>query len=422
MFSRSFFHKFNINYKLLLVPLVTSLPMLYARKDLGRADNKAYCGGGGDDEEKVNAARLLNHKLAKIEQKLDYLLEKESYRIDIKDYPRFSKKHQDSLLGRVLTEATWKRTHMLNTEEGFNINDVIQAGIDNPDHPIGLVAPSKDAYYTFEDILIPAASFFHNRNIRLTKYEKENFLMLKNMINSLEDFLNTVVQGIEISTVRNIEGFSFLSKISRSNRREVARTVLNFLKAQESEIFEESGKYLGEKAFTSGDTETPNNPFFRSCGFYRDWPDGRFFYTNNQDTLTLAVNDEDHIKIIQKHQGGEKFTSVLLNYFDLLDKIGSNISFCFDENLGYLTSFPNQLGSGTYFRMTVKLPSGKVEEFKNHFKNISDLEVKDVESKGGDSDNLSESLIEISNLSSFYNFSQLLIELITIKDLFKNSQ
>jgi hypothetical protein len=399
----------SINYKYTLFPLLASVGIfkLNTKSNSNSKSNKiVFCGGNHDDEEKVNTGRSISHRVGKIEQKLDFLIGRENVKIDLKDYPKFNK-NSDSLLKRILDEGTWKRNHMLKTDEGYTINDLIQAGLDTPDHPIGLVSPSKDAYYTFEEILVNAASRFHNRNLKLSRYEKEDYPTVKNILNSTEDLLNSIIETIEITTHRNVDGYAFSSKISRFNRRELARNILQVLKSEESQIFEETGKFLSleNKDLFSSQNQ---NPFYRSCGFYRDWPDGRFIYVNNEQTLTLMVNEEDHLKIIQRVDDSSKVNKVknLLNYFDLLDRLQNKLNFCFDENLGYLNSFVNNLGSATYFKIKIKVPENKIEEFKNYFKNNSDVEVNGINDS-----------VEISNVTSFYNFSKFLIDLISAKNI-----
>ena len=92
---------------------------------------------------------------------------------------------------------------------------------------------------------------------------------------------------------------------------------VNNLKSNENEVFEEQGKFLSlEKALEI----SKQNPFFRSCGFYRDWPDGRFIYVNNNNTLSLVINEEDHIRLTQKSENemNPKFVKHIINYFDLI--------------------------------------------------------------------------------------------------------
>lgn len=303
---------------------------------------------------------------------------------------------------------------MLSTEEGHNINDIIQPGLDNPDHPIGVVSTSKDSYFTFDDILVNIAQLYHNRNLRLKKYEKENFALIKNLINNLEDLLKNVVEEVEISANRNVENNLFSSKISRSDRRELARSILQVIKNEEGEIFEENGKFLSLEDTKDLFNSNNQNPFFRSCGFYRDWPDGRFIYVNNTNTLTLIVNEEDHLKMIQRCSFNEKQNNpvkCLMNYFEFLEKLHDKLNFVYDENLGYLTSLINNLGSGLNFSIKIKINKEKSEEFEKHFNNVNELSTKFV----ADRDN--HKIYEISNNTTFYNFSKFLLEIASIKQL-----
>lgn len=283
----------------------------------------------------------MNRKLSSIEYKLNYLLEKEACKVKQEDFPRFPK-NCESLLKKLLDETTWKRNFMLQTDEGFDINDIIQSGLDNPDHPVGVIAVSKSSYYTFDEILIKAAEIYHNRNLRLNKYQKEDFTSLKTLLLENEDLFSKIIEDIEINTNRNLDGFVFPAKISRSERKNVARNILQVLKMKESTVFSETGKFLSLE--NSKDLFNPNNqnPFFRSSGFYKDWPEGRFIYINNSETLTLIVNEEDHLKIILKSDFN---TKNITNYYNLVEALESQLQLSYSDNLGYLTSLVTNLGT-----------------------------------------------------------------------------
>jgi hypothetical protein len=299
----------------------------------------AFC-GRQDDEEGNSSSKLLNQKLFKIEQKIDYLLNKETPKVSIKDFPKFPKTSQ-SLLRSILDESTWKRNHMLTTEEGIGINDIIQPGLDNPDHPIGVVALSKDCYFTFEDILVPIVKSYHNRNIKLAKFEKDNYGIVKSLLTNMEALIGKSLRELEISTNRNIEEYLLSGRVSRSDRREIEKRVLQFLKNKESSIFDESGKYLSLEGGQMNASE--QNQFFRSCGFLRDWPDGRFIYLNNG--VTVLTNEEDHIKAVYSYNSEKKIDiKHIVSYFDLLETLEKDLPISFDDNLGYITSLPSNLG------------------------------------------------------------------------------
>jgi protein-arginine kinase len=190
----------------------------------------------------------------------------------------------------------------------------------------------------------------------------------------------------------------------------VARLILQNLKNSEGEIFEEKGKFLSLDSNKDNFSSSNQNPFYRSCGFYRDWPDARFIYINGGQALTLIVNEEDHLKIILNFNSKDNLPVQRLNeYSNLLQKLSKNLNFAFDKNLGYLNSLLSNLGSGTNFRVKIKIPENKKKEIINHFKNKSDLQIK--ESK---EDN---NIIEISNITPFFTISDLITELMVTKDL-----
>lgn len=331
---------------------------------------------GEEDEEKTANIKNINSKLLRIEKKMDYLLEKDSKDFVYEnDFPKFnfeSNSNQNtntntsssaSLIQKVLNEKIWKKMHMLSSEENYNINDIIQPGVDNPQHPIGLVAYSKDCYYAFEDLLISAAQVFHKRNLHLAKYEKESNEMLISILNSMDSFLEKNLYALKISTNRNFDGFPFSGKISRNQRREVTNRLYEQLKKMENEIYEneEKGKFSffeskGQEAKLS-QSSALFDPFFQACGFYKDFPDGRMSYVSNDGCISIVTNIEDHLKVglniknesVNKNENesnnnNEFSVKSLIDYFEFLNKLEKENSFCYDENLGYINTLINNLG------------------------------------------------------------------------------
>lgn len=364
----------------------------------------SYC---GEDEEKTNN-KGINQRLFKIEQKLDHILDKESHKISLKDFPRFDK-NSGSILKSILDNSLWKRMYMLSTDEGYTINDIIQPGLDNPDHPIGIVALSKDCYFTFDELFLKAAQIIHNRNIELAKHEKESFLLIKNLLPNLEEILLKIINEIVITTNRNVDGYLFSGKISRSDRRELTRNILQVLKTEETNIFEENGKFFAQEGKVS---KRDQEEFSKSCGVYRDWPEARYAYANNSSAFNIFVNDEDHLKFLYKADGKSFNVKTLSNYYEMIEKLDEKLNFSYDNNLGYLNSLPSMLGSANVFVIKLNIEKSKKDEFKNHFKNNSMIVINDI----------SDDICEITNSTTFYNLSQFLIELIGIKTIFETPE
>jgi len=318
---------------------------------------------GDDDEEKITSVKSINSRLMRLEKKFDYLLDKEKKdEILEKDIPTFflsqGTQNRDTLLSKVLTDTLWRTLYTLTSREGYTLNDLIQPGLDNPDHFSGIVSHSKDCYFTFDELLIQAAQNFHKRNLYLTKYEKENFNVLLGLLNKMDNFLSKILHEIKIETNRNLENFEFSGKIKRNERREISQKIKKFLEKNEKEIYEneEKGAFIHLDAvnkFSKNDENMKNflknkNSFFSSCGFYRDFPDGRMLYTNKNRTISILSNVEDHLKFsLNAKEEKENNTFEIKNlqeYFEFLSKISENVEFAFDGNLGFVNSLIENLG------------------------------------------------------------------------------
>lgn len=149
----------------------------------------------------------------------------------------------------------------------------------------------------------------------------------------------------------------------------------------------------------------------KSAGIFRDWPEDRLIYFNLEDNLLCLINEEDHLKIKLNCSDKEKLTDNLVLYFDFLEKLESSFSFAYENDIGYLTSSPNNTGASTFFNIKIKIPNNE-ENYSAIFKameeSINDLDIN-IE-KGDD-----YSVLRLSNKSPYYSFANLLIDIIKIK-------
>ena len=108
-----------------------------------------------------------------------------------------------------------------------------------------------------------------------------------------------------------------------------------------------------------------------------------------------------------------KITDDLVVYFDFLEKLENKFSFAFDNDIGYLSSIPSNVGASTFFNVKLKI-ANKVENFekigKSLEESLNDLAF-DFEKKNEDF-----TVLTLSNKSPYYSFANLLIDLIKIKD------
>ena len=84
--------------------------------------------------------------------------------------------------------------------------------------------------------------------------------------------------------------------------------------------------------------------------------DGRAVYLSDDNTVSIMVNEEDHIRLQVIRDGLE-----LKEAFALADKIDNILSkklnFAFHERLGYLTQCPTNLGTGMRASVMLHLPA-----------------------------------------------------------------
>ena len=189
-----------------------------------------------------NLLQNIQNRLNNLEKKVNDQLEKENLQLSLKgvilinlEYPIFSKTN-NSILKKVLTHDLWKRYYKARTNEGFTINDIIQGGIDNEDHKIGIVAASADCYVIFHEIFIEVANFYHKREFKQNKFENESYSMLKNFIMNMDDLLDNHLIEFEIHTKRNISDYAFSPKISRGNRKELANLIKETITKFEKDV------------------------------------------------------------------------------------------------------------------------------------------------------------------------------------------
>jgi len=77
---------------------------------------------------------------------------------------------------------------------------------------------------------------------------------------------------------------------------------------------------------------------------------------SKSEQLSIMVNEEDHIRI-QLYFPGFQPKRALEDAFKLDDWLEEKVDFAFDENLGYLTSCPTNVGTGMRASVMIHLPA-----------------------------------------------------------------
>jgi len=158
--------------------------------------------------------------------------------------------------------------------------------------------------------------------------------------------------------LRNIEGFLFPSKLGLKEKKGVESLVIEVLKSNE---------YLEDFSIYSLDS---SSDFDRKILFERnilknEKQQGGILVLSNDQRYYFLLNVSDHVELITQ-KSGYQCEEIYLYGKKLMLSMENELDFAFSSSFGYLTSIPNQSGSGVELIITLHLPglvfSSKINE------------------------------------------------------------
>merc|ERR1711997_894095 len=261
------------------------------------------------------------------------------------------------------------------------------------DSGIGVYASDGDAYTVFAPLLNPIIADYHKlESLDDFKHPKQNFKFDDAFPADL-DPENKFIISTRVRVARNIDGYPLRGGMSEEQTTELEQKVKAILEAFEDEDLK--GKYyplngMDEKTrqqlvddhflFKKGDR------FLASAGINNFWPTGRGIFFNDNKTFLVWINEEDQLRIISMEQGGN-----VKSVFNRLEKavniLCKKLDFAFNEQLGYLTACPTNIGCGERASVHIKIPLTSEDEI-NEIATKFNLQIRGIhgehsESKGG---------------------------------------
>lgn len=160
-----------------------------------------------------------------------------------------------------------------------------------------------------------------------------------------------VVISTRVRLARNINGFSFKNRCSKSDKQKIMNKIeeiypnigygLKFLKLKD--IDDITKMSLVEKHIIS--------PEFANC---KD--ENTAILINNEENICIMINEEDHIRI-QVFSEGLAIDALKNLAVEIDKKIESLLEYAFSEKYGYLTACPTNVGTGMRVSTMVHLPA-----------------------------------------------------------------
>merc|ERR1711997_1100744 len=277
-------------------------------------------------------------------------------------------KSKKSLVAKHVTKEKWdKLCEHKTATSGFTLRKAIACAIDYDDQHCGIYAGDADSYKDFAEVFDPLICEYHGL--------AENFSHTSDMdsskINGNVD-PNAPVKSTRIRVGRSIEGFGLSPGITREQRQEVEKLMINAFAKLEGELAGTYYPLLGmEEAtrqqlvddhflFVSGDKN------LIAAGMEREWPEGRGIFHNKEKTFLTWVNEEDQLRIISMQKGGD-VKGVFSRLANGIKAVGDSVKaedgrdFQLHPKYGYLHSCPTNLGTGMRASVHVDLPGWTAE-------------------------------------------------------------
>ena len=100
------------------------------------------------------------------------------------------------------------------------------------------------------------------------------------------------------------------------------------------------------------------DPYLKSAGISSDWPYGRGCWMSDDGQKIIWIGEEDHLRIMVMKKGSliNEVFSELKTMLDLVETL-EVCKFAKDEQYGYITSCPTNLGTGMRASVHVKVPN-----------------------------------------------------------------
>lgn len=175
---------------------------------------------------------------------------------------------------------------------------------------------------------------------------------MQNWIKSSNQDENIVLSS-RIRLARNLQGISFPHRLSDEEGQKLVKKV-------EDAFYTSNHTSQNYQSIHLWESENVKNTTFIekhliSYNLLNNYKKSAFI-VDKEETVSIMINEEDHIRL-QCITAGLNLKEAF-NYADKLDNLlEEGLDFAFDENLGYLTSCPTNVGTGLRASVMLHLPA-----------------------------------------------------------------
>lgn len=202
---------------------------------------------------------------------------------------------------------------------------------------------------------------------------------------------NDVIISTKVAIARNVKGYNFTIKLNSEEKYEIADKIDEILdKKLPGKFVSTPMNEVGRDLQISLAEQNLVTPEFVS------YAEGRTLVTTEDQSLSIMVCEEDHLKIQSLLPGLELEKAYeLSNTLDTL--LDEDLEFAFDKKLGYLTQCPTNIGTAMRASVTLQLPAlsmrGQIPKLASMVSKLGLV----LSGAYGEADNPVGSLFQLSN-------------------------
>lgn len=237
-----------------------------------------------------------------------------------------------------------------------------------------MVAGDAESYEAFARVFEPALAIFHGCSL-VVPHPLD--LMPATAVGGAFDALQHYVAAVRVCGARNLIDLPMPPSCSFDERREVERILVYALLGLPRDA---CGSYFPLApscsyppkfgGMTATETEQlrtegllllePRSTAVLAAGVGRDWPDARGVFMDGDRGIAAWINGEEHLLLIATRSDGD-LKVALTNFYNAEQEVSlalqrSGHAFARNDRLGFLTAWPERLGTGLSVNIKLRVP------------------------------------------------------------------
>ena len=265
----------------------------------------------------------------------------------------------ECFLAKTLSKDVYDQLHLLKTEKGFSLDDIIQTEVDHPTQDgRNLTIPDSECFSKFSNFLLPVLNNCH-RTANSPGGLKIDTNLDPDALRQGQHLKDCHFVSCRISTRRSIAEYPTPATCTRLQRRELFDIFTHVLTVSqpdyqgEAHLLEElSADARRDLLSCACQFGTPHGPPSITAGFTRDWPEGRGVWSDTVQSVTAHINTSDHLHLVYDLNPSncaslyEAFVSFLSGMTQMEQALQYHkLTLSHHPTLGFLSSSPVQVGA-----------------------------------------------------------------------------